>query len=98
MKFKTLTTKPLQNNLTYEIINKIKEPTAETIIIKTLNPDYYLLLGKIKLIITENGSALSHLAIVAREQNIPVLLVENIINNIPEKGSLTIKNETVKIN
>ncbi|MGM5482844.1 MAG: PEP-utilizing enzyme, partial [Nanobdellota archaeon] len=58
-----------------------------------LDADYTVLLNNIKLIISENGSPLAHLATVAREYNKPVLLVENILGKIPKKGSLTISNE-----
>jgi len=60
------------SDIDYKIINSLNDfdDISKCIIIKTLNPDYYLLFGSIKLIITENGSALSHLAIVARENNL----------------------------
>lgn len=85
-------------NIRYNVINSIEdfEKDCRCIIVRSLNPDYYLLLGSIDLIVTERGSVLSHLAIVARENGIPVFLTEEIISEMPEKGILSIKGDIIE--
>ena len=86
-------------NAKYKVINSVQdfEEGYTSLFVKTLDPDYYLLFNSIKLIITEYGSALSHLAIVGRENNIPIFLAENIISKIPKKGVFSIKNNIVEV-
>ena len=83
-------------SLKYKKINEIDDIKCSCIVVKTLNPDYYLLFSKLKLIITETGSPLSHLAILAREHNIPIFLAET--KNIPDEGTLSILNDEIQIN
>ena len=51
------------------------------------------------MIVVERGSPLAHLAIIAREQNKGVVLVEDIIEKIPGKGEMSIvyEKENVQI-
>jgi len=84
----------------YKIIKCVLDYKGEDcIIISHLNPDFTLLLNKVSLIITEKGSPLAHLAIIAREYQKPILVVENITNKIPKKGELSVicKNENIEI-
>jgi len=92
-KFLVDTAKTL-DKLSYKVIQGIEG--CQCIVVKTLNPDYYLLFNGLKLIITETGSPLSHLAIVAREHKIPIFQVES-IKNIPAKGTLSIHQNEIKI-
>jgi len=87
------------SDMKYKVLENIQEleKGCRCIIVKALNPDYYLLFNNIKAIITENGSPLSHLAIAAREHNIPVFLAENIISNIPKKGEISIRGDIIEI-
>jgi len=86
------------SKLKYKVINGIEDfDKCSCIVVKTLNPDFYLLFSSIKLIVTEAGSALSHLAIVAREHNIPVFLAENITERIPKEGTLSINNNEIQV-
>ena len=87
------------SGMKYKVIDSIKdfEKACDCIIVKSLSPDYSILLGSLKLIIAEAGSALSHLAIVGREQSIPILLVEDIISRIPKSGALSINGNVVEI-
>jgi len=87
MKFKGkfLTGKSDFPETSYEVVQGVREVKSKAIVVKILNPDYYLLLGSINLIITENGSELSHLAIVAREQGVSIVLVQDIIKRIGKK-------------
>ena len=73
------------------------ERSYPCIIVKGLNPDYYLLFGSLQLIITEEGGVLSHLAIVAREHNVPIIVAENILSQIPKRGVLSIKNQMIEV-
>jgi phosphohistidine swiveling domain-containing protein len=85
--------------LKYKILDSIEDfdENCECIIVKTLDPDYYLLFGSVKLIISEKGSSLSHLAIVGREHNMPIFLIEEIISKIPKEGVLSIKDKSIEI-
>ncbi|MEE9525354.1 MAG: PEP-utilizing enzyme [Candidatus Woesearchaeota archaeon] len=87
------------SNTKYKVINSVQdfEDGYTSLFVKTLDPDYYMLFNSIRLIITEHGSSLSHLAIVGREYNIPIFLVENIISKIPKKGILSIKNNMLEV-
>ncbi len=86
-------------DIKYKVINSIKdyEDKYTCIVVKNLNPDYYLLFGSVRLIITENGSSLSHLAIVGREQGIPILRVKGITNRIAKYGELSINSEIIRV-
>ena len=83
----------------YKVIESVLgfDDGAECIICKTLNPDFSIILPSLSLIITETGSPLSHLAILARERNIPVLLVPEILQNIPQKGKLNFENNKIEL-
>jgi phosphoenolpyruvate-protein kinase (PTS system EI component) len=84
-------------HVSYQVINKIEKVNSRCIIVKNLNPDYYLLFSSVSMIITEHGSPLAHLAIVARERNMPVLLAEGILSKIPRKGRFSIKGGMIEI-
>ena len=73
------------------------ENNVECVICKTLNPDFSIILPSLSLIITETGSVLSHLAILARERNIPVVLISDITSKVPETGVLNYENGVLKI-
>ena len=82
----------------YGVIGSVSDyKNSSCIIVKTLNPDYYLLFGSVKLVITESGSALSHLSIVAREQGIPVFLLDKPLREIKKNGKLSISDNCVKV-
>jgi phosphohistidine swiveling domain-containing protein len=101
MEFKAeFLSKPIQdiNNIKYKVIENIQDCNdCKCIIVKTLSPDYALLLDSIDLIICETGSVLSHLAIIAREHNKPIILIQDIIEKIPKSGDLSINNNIIKI-
>jgi len=90
----------LLNRLKYKRISLLGDyiPGMECILVKTLHPDYYLLFNNIKAIVTENGSKLSHLAILAREWQMPIYLSEEPLDNLPLEGNILInpiKNEAI---
>jgi len=77
----------------YLVIENIDEYKGEApcIVVNSLHPDYSLLLGSIRLVVAENGSALSHLATIAREYDVAVFLSrEKIMTKIPQRGTLTL--------
>lgn len=83
----------------YQVIDSVREfdEKLRCIVVRHLSPDYYLLFSFIDLIITENGSRLSHLAILALEYNRPVFLCNNIISGIAPLGSLSIHGKTITV-
>lgn len=103
LKGKLLVNTPLKTNkLKYQVLKKIFDfENCDCIIIKYLNPDFTMLLNNIQVIITERGSSLSHLAIVAREYNKTVIQASEIISKIPKTGKLSInyngKNVKIKV-
>jgi len=77
----------------YQVIqDPLSYSHSPCIVVPHLSPDYDLLFGSLKLIITQTGSPLSHLAIVAREFNIPVFRSKNIISKINQTGLLSLTN------
>lgn len=69
---------------------------GEALLTKTLDPQIQLLLGKTSLIITQNGSTLSHITLVANDYRIPIILVEDLdFNTLPENGTCTISEEEI---
>jgi len=86
-------------DISYQIINHVLDynGNAQAIIVNSLSSDYYLLFSKIKLIICENGSQLSHLAIVGRENTMPIYLASNVIGNIPQAGKLTLDDQVLYV-
>ena len=89
-----------KTKLSYELISNVLDyGKSNCIIIPFMNPDFTLLINKVDLIITQTGSALSHLATVAREYKTPVIIIDKSIALIPKKGfiSLNKENENVEI-
>lgn len=70
---------------------------SEALITKTLDPELQLLLGKASLIITANGSTLSHITLVANDYNIPIILVEGLsVNTLPKNGVCRISKDAIE--
>lgn len=85
--------------LNYQIVEKVFDfKKADCIVVKYLNSDFTILLDNIQTIITERGSALSHLAIIAREYGKTIVRAKGIINKIPKTGQLLIKYDKKKRN
>ena len=86
-------------DIKYTIIDDIKNYASNypCIVVKSLDPDYYLLFSSISLIITEQGGPLSHLAILARDYNIPVIRIENITSQIAPQGILSMKDSVIEV-
>jgi len=80
----------LDGTFTYSKINEVSDYHGEQcIVVKTLDPDYSLLLGDVQVIMSENGSALSHLAILAMEYGKTIILI-NGTTAFKRKGRLKI--------
>lgn len=81
--------------LKYQVIKKVSDYKKGTkvIVVSHLDPDLYLLFGSIKLIVTEKGSVLSHLSILAREHELPVFLQKALIKTIGKVGVVSVKNK-----
>ena len=90
---------PAIPNIKYKVINDLRdfERSYRCIVVRNLNPDYYLLFNSINLIVTERGSALSHLAIIGMEYNLPIILAKNIISKIPKEGMLSVKDSIIEV-
>jgi len=92
----------IKNNKTfsYQVINSINEfKNKECLIVKTLNTDYSILLDQISVLISEKGSELSHLALIARDYSKTIIIMDKIIDKIPKEGKIYISfdNENVQI-
>ncbi|MBL7157094.1 MAG: hypothetical protein ISS92_02900 [Candidatus Omnitrophica bacterium] len=83
----------------YKVISAVTEfeSGCSSIVVESLNPDYYLLFGQIELIVAERGGALAHLAILAGEYNIPIFMCDGLCSRIPPKGVLSISGNTLEI-
>ena len=69
----------------YQVIEDIMDfKKGNCIIIASMDPDYSILLSQISIIIAEGGSPLAHLAIIAREYNKTIILIDFIMH-IPNK-------------
>ncbi len=73
----------------YQVVKEVFDfQKADCIVVDYLNPDFTILLSNIRFIISERGSVLSHLAIIAREYKKSIIVVEKITNKIPKKGEM----------
>jgi pyruvate,water dikinase len=98
-RFSRLVDCPFPERGKYKMIESIEqfEKGRRFIVVRSLSPDYFLLFSSIDAIISENGSALSHLAILAREHNIPIMIVPGITSKIHRKGNISIRGEEMVI-
>lgn len=87
------------NNLKFQVLNSVLDfdQKSECIVLDALNPDFSIIIGSISLIIAQKGSSLSHLAIIARENGVGVILIKDIITKIKKKGKISVKGELVQI-
>ena len=71
-------------DLNYMKLNNVLEYNEKfkCIIIPSLHPDFSIIISSISLIVTEEGNSLSHLAIIARERDIPIIQIKGIFNKI----------------
>ena len=73
----------------YQVVKEVFDfQKADCIVVDYLNPDFTILLSNIRFIVSERGSVLSHLAIIAREYRKSIILVEKIVDKIPKKGEM----------
>lgn len=82
----------LPKEMNYEKISNVEDyDGSRCVVVNTLDPDLFLIFGKIDCIISKRGSKLSHLAILAREYGKSIILAEN--EKIGDKGELSIARE-----
>jgi len=75
----------------YQVVKEVFDfQKADCIVVDYLNPDFTILLSNIRFIISERGSVLSHLAIIAREYKKSIIVVEKITSKIPKKGEMSL--------
>ncbi len=67
------------------------------IVVKSLHSKYALLVTKVKFIVAESGSPLSHLAIVSREHGVTVFITDLDLADLPDKGLLSADTEHVEL-
>ncbi len=99
MKTKHLSGPRISGPFKYIKINNVSEYKEgfNCIVVEFLNPDYSLLFGKIDLIMTKEGSKLSHLSLIAMEYGKSIIQVEN-INKFKKTGVIDVGNEKIEIN
>ncbi len=85
----------LQNvEINYEKIESIEDyEGSECIIVNVMDPDLFLIFGKVNVIISKRGSKLSHLAILAREYKKTVIIADCSDENISQTGNIRLKKE-----
>jgi phosphohistidine swiveling domain-containing protein len=82
----------MNKKFSYQNVRDVSDfKKTDGIIVDYLSPDFTILLSNISFIISKKGSALSHLAIVAREYGKIIIIIDKITKKIPEKGELFFK-------
>jgi len=91
--------KLVEGKFEYQVLKNILDydGRSKCIILKAMHPDFAILIGSISLIISESGSSLSHLSIVARENDVKVVLCEKIVQKMDPIGILELKENVVRI-
>jgi len=88
------------NHFSYQYISSIlsyKQMGKTTaLIVDYLDPEYFLFFSHIKIILTRNGSPLSHLSILAREYGLPIIRC-NFSKKIPTYGKIEIDKISNKV-
>lgn len=83
----------------YQLVRSIQawQPSTDDMkrnyyVIPSLSSDFLSLLPSCRALLTCSGSQLSHLAILAREQQIPIFLIQNKeYNDLDDTGTFTLK-------
>ena len=66
-------------------------PPAGVLVVRTLMPEWMELLGRVKAVVAEMGSPTGHMASIAREFSVPMLVnVKGATRNIPEGELVTV--------
>lgn len=84
----------------FQRLKKVLEYNAkvkpQVIVVDVLDPELFLLFSQIKLIVTSQGSPLSHMSILAREYQIPVIRCDFSVE-IPNNGFLIVNQDDMMI-
>ncbi len=74
----------------YQMLSHVTDYDASPcIIVTSLNPDFSMILNKIRLIITEHGSPLAHLSLIAMEYGKTIIRLDQPLEDIPSSGTLS---------
>jgi len=74
----------------YQMLSRVTDyNTSPCIIVRSLNPDFSVILNKIRLIITEHGSPLAHLSLIAMEYGKIIIRLDQPLEEIPPCGTLS---------
>ena len=80
--------------IVYEKINSVEDyEGSECIVVNIMDPDLFLIFGKVNIIISKRGSKLSHLAILAREYKKTVIIADCSDENIPQTGNIKLRKD-----
>lgn len=71
--------------------------SVDILVVKNLDPAIVIFFEQIKGIVTEVGGQLSHAAIVAREYSIPIIVLENAMQILPQGASATMNCQTGEV-
>ena len=89
---KILVDSNLPKEMTYEKISSIEDyEDSRCVMVNTMDPDLFMIFGKIDCIISKRGSKLSHLAILAREYGKTLILADS--SDLKEKGNVAIEKD-----
>lgn len=75
-----------------------KVDNEDIILLLTSSPDVIILFNKIKGIIIEEGGRTSHLAIISRESNIPLIKLNNAKEIIKDNDFINVINGKIYVN
>lgn len=95
LKGKWLVRHRIPAEMRFEHIDKIDDyKGSECIVVPFLDPDFTVLLDKVRLIISKRGSKLAHLAIVASEYGVGIIISKS---KLKKRGKIQLKKENGEI-
>jgi pyruvate,water dikinase len=78
--------------------DSIDPPTGSVLVTTTLSPGLAPLLPRLRGIVSETGSVLSHLAILAREARVPTVVgYAGAMSDLPEGAVVNVDGETGQV-
>jgi len=64
---------------------------CDCLIINSLHPDFAMAIPVVDFIITQKGSALSHLAVLCREYGRSIIIAKDSLRPVPAQGDLLVR-------
>ncbi len=84
-----------EDMIDYQTMGHISEFTGSPcVIVRSLDPDFSIILHKVRLIITEQGSPLAHLALIALEYGKTIIRLNEASGPVPPRGKLAITGDS----